>query len=128
MYHSDFDKFFNGFFYNPSGNYNTTTFKNSNKEPFEVNYTKDGAYLFFDVPGFNKDNLKVEMEGGVLYIEGVRKYKLNGEEAEKTISQKFKIGQEYNPDNIEATIEDGILTVFVANYKKSEKKKRISLL
>ena len=74
------------------------------------------------------ENLKVEMENGILYIEGKRMYKLNGEDAEKSISQKFKIGQEYNPDNIEATIEDGILTVFVHNYKKTEKKKRISLL
>jgi HSP20 family molecular chaperone IbpA len=70
----------------------------------------------------------VDIEGGVLYIEGKRTYKLNGGDAEKVVSQKFKIGQEYNPDNIEATIEDGLLTVFVPNYKKTEKKKRISLL
>jgi HSP20 family molecular chaperone IbpA len=68
------------------------------------------------------------MEGGVLFIDGKRTYKLNGEDSERVISQKFKIGQNYNPDNIEATIEDGILTVFVANYKKTDKKKRISLL
>jgi len=123
---SHFDKFFDGFFNQPT--YSSMVAKNSDKEPYEVNYTKDGAYLFFDVPGFNKENLKVEMEGGVLYIDGKRTYKLNGEDTEKTISQKFRIGQEYNPDNIEATIEDGILTVFVSNYKKTEKKKRISLL
>ena len=123
---SHFDKFFDGFFSQPT--YSSSVVKNSDKEPYEVNYTKDGAYLFFEVPGFNKNNLKVEMEGGVLYIDGKRTYKLNGEETEKTISQKFRIGQEYNPENIEATIEDGILTVFVANYKKTEKKKRISLL
>ena len=123
---SNLDNLFDGFFSQPT--YSSMVVKNSDKEPYDVNYTKDGAYLFFDVPGFNKENLKVEMEGGVLYIDGKRTYKLNGENAEKTISQKFKIGQEYNPDNIEATIEDGILTVFVANYKKTDKKKRISLL
>ena len=130
MYHSNFDKFLDGFFNKGFGKptYTSMIVKNSDTEPYEVNYAKDGAYLFFDVPGFNKTNLKVEMEGGVLYIDGKRTYKLNGEETEKTISQKFRIGQEYNPDNIEATIEDGILTVFVANYKKTEKKKRISLL
>jgi HSP20 family molecular chaperone IbpA len=123
---SNLDRLFDGFFNQPT--YSSMVSKNSDKEPYEVNYTKDGAYLFFEVPGFNKSNLKVEMEGGVLYIDGKRTYKLNGEETEKTISQKFKIGQEYNPDNIEATIEDGLLTVFVANYKKTDKKKRISLL
>ena len=123
---SNLDRLFDGFFNQPT--YSSMVSKNSDKEPYEVNYTKDGAYLFFEVPGFNKSNLKVEMEGGVLYIEGKRTYKLNGEETVKTISHKFKIGQEYNPDNIEATIEDGLLTVFVANYKKTDKKKRISLL
>ena len=123
---SHLDKFFNDFFSEP--NYSSSVIKNAEKEPYEINHTKDGAYLFFDVPGFNKSNLKVDIEGGVLYIEGKRTYKLNGGDAEKVVSQKFKIGQEYNPDNIEATIEDGLLTVFVPNYKKTEKKKRISLL
>lgn len=130
MYSSNLDKFLDGFFNNGFGKptYTSMIVKNADAEPFEINYTKDGAYLFFEVPGFNKSNLKVEMEGGVLYIDGKRTYKLNGEDIDKTISQKFRIGQDYNPDNIEATIDDGILTVFVENYKKTEKKKRISLL
>ncbi len=101
--------------------------KNSGDENYDVNHTKDGAYLFFEASGFNKDNLKVEMEGGVLIIEGKRTYKLNGEEKTKTIAKEFKIGKEYDPSQVEATIEDGLLTVFVPNFKKQEKK-RISLL
>jgi len=101
--------------------------KNSGEENYEVNHTKDGAYLFFEAPGFNKENLKVEMESGVLIIEGKRTYKLNGEEKTRSISKEFKIGKEYDPSQVEATIEDGLLTVFVPNFKKQEKK-RISLL
>lgn len=123
---SSLDKLFEGFFTAPT--FSSAVFKKPDEQPYQVNYTKDGAYLLFEVPGFNKSNLKVEMEEGVLYIDGKRTYKLNGEDTEKVISQKFKIGQEYNPENIEATIEDGILTVYVANYKKTDKKKRISLL
>lgn len=101
--------------------------KNIGEENYEVNHTKDGAYLFFEAPGFNKENLKVEMESGILIIEGKRTYKLNGEEKTRKISKEFKIGKEYDPSQVEATIEDGLLTVFVPNYKKQEKK-RISLL
>jgi HSP20 family molecular chaperone IbpA len=101
--------------------------KNLGEENYEMNHTKDGAYLFFEAPGFNKTNLKVEMEDGVLYINGKRTYKLNGEEKTKTINKEFKIGEGYNAKSIEATIEDGMLTVFVPNYKKQEKK-RISIL
>lgn len=128
MYYPDdiLDTFFNN---RGRGNYNytTTVVKNGSEETYEVNHTKDGAYLFFEAPGFNKSNLKVEMEDGVLHIEGKRTYKLNGEEKTKSISKEFKIGEGYKAESIEATIEDGLLTVFVPNYKKQEKR-RISIL
>lgn len=100
---------------------------NEGNSTYEINETKDGAYLFFEAPGFNKSNLKVEMENGVLHISGKRTYKLNGEDKTKSISKDFNIGESYDPNSIEATIEDGLLTVFVPNFKKQEKK-RISLL
>jgi len=127
---SELNELFDTFFNNRGRNYNytTTLVKNDSEgELYEINHTKDGAYLFFEAPGFNKSNLKVEMEGGVLHIEGKRTYKLNNEEKKKTVSKQFKIGDDYDASSIEATIEDGLLTVFVPNYKKQEKK-RISLL
>ena len=104
--------------------------KKKNKEDennYEVNQTKDGAYLLFEAPGFNKENLKVEIEDGVMTIDGKRKYKMNGEEISKSIHKQFKLGTDYNAELIEATIEDGLLTVFIPGFKKQEKKK-ISLL
>jgi HSP20 family molecular chaperone IbpA len=67
------------------------------------------------------------MESGILFINGKRTYKLNGEEKIKSVKKEFRIGDGYNASSIEATIEDGLLTVFVPNYKKQEKK-RINLL
>jgi HSP20 family protein len=107
--------------------YRTTKITTQGGDTHEINYTKDGAYLFFDAPGFNKTNLKVEMENGVLLIEGERTYKVEGESKTKSISKQFNIGEGYNPESVEATIEDGLLTVFVPSFKKKEKKK-ISLL
>ena len=115
------------------GNDSTYHYKNSvisktnGDENYEFNNTKDGAYLFFEVPGFNKTNLKVEMEDVVLHIDGKRTYKIDGKEKTKVINKQFKIGTNYDPSQIEATVEDGMLTVFVPNFKKQEKK-RISLL
>lgn len=123
---SNFDKLFESFF-NGEPMYRVSTNVVENDKPYEINYTKDGAYLLYEVPGFNKGNLKVEMEDGYLFIEGKRTYKLNGQEMSKTVSNKFKLNSDYNSSSIEATIEDGILTVFIPNYKKTEKK-RISLL
>jgi len=129
MHNSRFDKLIDGIFEGFTTPTYSTFYKNiENVQPYEINYTKDGAYLIFEVPGFNKTNLKVEMEDGTLYVEGTRTYKRDGEDFTKSVNQVFKIGREYDSSNIEATIEDGILSVFVHSYKKSEKKKRISLL
>ena len=118
-----FEKFFGD---TPTYQYYKKTVKDAD-ENYEIDYTKDGAYLFFEAPGFNKSNLKVEMEDGALHIEGERTYKMEGESRTKSISKKFNIGEGYDPNSVEATIEDGLLTVFVPNFKKKEKK-RVSLL
>lgn len=121
---SNLDRFLDGFFTEyPLHNSNRINYSTDE----ELIYSKDGAYLTLEVPGFNKSNLKVEKEGSSIFIEGKRTYKTNGEEREKKITRKFNVGQEFNNENIEATIEDGILTIFIPNYKKEEKK-RISLL
>jgi HSP20 family protein len=119
-----FDKFFNE---TPTYQYYKKTTVKDADEKYEVEYTKDGAYLFFEAPGFNKSNLKVEMENGVLHIVGERTYKMEGETKTKSILKQFNIGEGFNPESVEATIEDGLLTVFVPNFKKQEKK-RVSLL
>lgn len=100
----------------------------SEKDNFEIEYTNDGAYCFFEVPGFNKNNLKVEMEDGTIFIEGKKVYKSNGEDKTRSINQKFRIGEGYDPNLLEATVEDGILTLYVPNMKKNEGKKRVSIL
>lgn len=94
---------------------------------YEINYTKDGAYLMFEVPGFNKSNLSVELDGDRLTIEGKKTYMLNGKEKTKTISRKFSVGSKYDASQMEATVEDGILTVFVPDLTKREKQ-QIKLL
>lgn len=125
MYSSDFSDILDTFFNNrgrSNFNYSTSVLKNNSEDNYEVNQTKDGAYLFFEAPGFNKTNLKVEIDGGVMSIQGKRTYKMNGEEFTKSIDKQFKLGSTYNAELIEATIEDGLLTVFIPNFKKQEKK------
>lgn len=124
--YSELNEILNNFF-TPNYHWRTTIQSTEKDEVYEVNYTKDGAYLLFEVPGFNKSHLNVEMENDTLYIEGKRTYKLNGEEKFKTVKKQFKIGKEYDASQVEATVEDGLLTVYVPNFKKQDKK-RISLL
>jgi HSP20 family molecular chaperone IbpA len=131
-YGNDFNRLFDKLF-NSEPSYFTSTYRlvpiNKEKdyiedEEYEINYTKDGAYLHFEVPGFNKENLEITIEGNELVLEGKRKYKLNGTEKEKKVDKRVKLNNNYDPTSMEATVLDGILTVYIPSYNKvSEKKK-----
>lgn len=60
-----------------------------------------------DVPGFNKDNLKVEISEGVLMIQG--------KTDTRQIFKQYTIGQ---VQNVNAKIKDGILTLTLVEPEK----------
>jgi HSP20 family molecular chaperone IbpA len=133
-YYENLDRIFEQLFNDNNSMYKTyrivPTSKNEKIEDYEINILKDGAYLNFEVPGFNKTNLDVLIEGSELVIEGVRKYKMNGEEKEKKINRRVELHNLYDPTTVEATVEDGILTVYIPSFKKESQKKknRINLM
>lgn len=130
IYKDDLNKLFDQLFNGPSKPYYyTQTYKlvpndQSEDEVSDINITKDGAYLHFEVPGFNKTNLEITIEGSDLVLEGTRKYKVNNTEKEKKLSRKVDLGNLYDPSTIEATVEDGILTVYIPSYQKEKMKKK----
>lgn len=80
-------------------------------------YSEDGkGYVVLQVPGFNKDNLIVEMSEGILTIKGERKDNFTGEEK---IFKQITVG---NAEDAKADIKDGILIVEIS-YPKIETKK-----
>lgn len=130
-YYEDLDRMFEQLF-NPNGTTSSTyktyrivpTSKNEKIEDYVINIVKDGAYLHFEVPGFNKTNLDVLIEGSELVIEGTRKYTINGEVKEKKINRRIELNNLYEPSTLEATVEDGILTVYIPSFNKEAQKKK----
>ena len=133
-YYNNLDRLFDQFFNDNSGMYKTykivSANQNETNDDYEINIVKDGAYLHFEVPGFNKTNLDVLIEGSELVIEGSRKIKMNGEEKEKQLNRRVELHNLYDPTTVEATVEDGILTVYIPSFKKESQKKknRINLM
>ena len=101
-----------------------STRKNYYSTDYETHKTEDGMYYLFDVPGFNKSNLKVEVEGSKLLIDGKRIYKTSNGERTKTFQKTYELGNKIEISKLEATIEDGILTIFIPTPSEKETKKK----
>ncbi len=83
-------------------------------------------HLEAELPGVDKDDVKVTLEGGVLSVTGERKA---AETSEGTrhfarersfgeFSRSFRLGTGYDPKKIDATFKDGVLSISIP--KKAE--------
>jgi HSP20 family molecular chaperone IbpA len=93
---------------------------NAYDSEYNIELTKDGAYISFEVPGFTKDNLEISIEDRVIIIKGERIINKKGDV--KNILHKYKVDSNFNESNIEATVSNGILTLFLPNYIAKPKK------
>jgi HSP20 family molecular chaperone IbpA len=88
---------------------------------YDIELTKDGAYVSFEVPGYTKDNLEIVLENKDIKITGKRVYNKNGDI--RTIKHRFNLNNyQINENSIEATVANGILTLFLPNYVETGKK------
>lgn len=88
---------------------------------YDIELTKDGAYVSFEVPGYTKDNLEIVLENKDIKIIGKRVYNKNGDT--RTIKHRFNLNNyQINENSIEATVANGILTLFLPNYVETGKK------
>lgn len=93
-------------------------------------YEKDNKVFFeAEVPGFDKENLKVDINGKVLTLSGERKEETEekGESYRKerrygSFERSFQLGFEAGDDAVEAKYENGILTISVSKPAEQQKK------
>jgi HSP20 family molecular chaperone IbpA len=83
-----------------------TTFESSHSVNDDGN-----TVLEIDVPGFNKSNLRVEIADGILSV--------YGQTDSRKINKQYSIG---NIENVEASIQDGILKLTLMEPAKRVKK------
>jgi HSP20 family protein len=77
-----------------------------------------------EVPGFNKDNLEIELSDGVLTIKGKRKLKEPGKANESHLYKQLTVGAEVV--DADAEIKDGILYVTL-KYPETQPGKQIEV-
>ena len=107
----------------------------------DIKETKEGYELVIDVPGFKKDEVKVALKDGYLTVSAAKG--LDEEEDDKktgryirreryagACQRSYYVGEDITEEDIKATFEHGILTLFVPKKEVKpavEEKKYISI-
>jgi HSP20 family protein len=139
--------------YNPAlRNFNSRSFNNILdkffQDTFETNGNGSGFVpavdvaesekafeLEFAVPGFNKEDFKLDYSDGQLTISGERKFQSEQKEVNYhtretkygSFSRTFHLPENINDDKIQAAYKDGILKVTLPKDEKKELKKSIKI-
>ena len=98
-------------------------------------YEKDGKYnIEIDIPGFDKENIKVECENGYLTISAQKNEEENDEgknyirreRRSGSFSRSFYVG-DIDSEKIDAEFKKGTLKVVVPKLKEETNKKQIEI-
>lgn len=132
---SFFDPFFNGMFRFP-------TFQNEVKEmeklmKTDVHETEENFEIEIELPGFNKQDIDIELKNGYLTIEAKRDEKCDECDTKKknyirrerfygSCARSFYVG-ELKREDISASLNDGVLYVTFPKEKNREKLEKIEI-
>ena len=92
----------------------------------------DTAYLIkAELPEVRKEDVRVQLEDGVLTLSGERRIEKEEkarkyhrvERAYGVYSRSFALPEDINPEKIDASYKDGVLTVSVAKSERAQPKK-----
>ncbi len=119
MYSCNIDKFIEDFFSMSTGVGTVET----------VVETEDALVLTIELPGFSKEKIEIDIDGGFLNVSAARdipssdKVKiLSGGNPVKKFDKSYKIGASLDTDKVSADFTDGILEITI--QKKEEIKKK----
>ena len=84
-------------------------------------------YLSLDIPGVDKEHLKVELKENTLNIFGEREdhFKREGEEVDARLKfeQRYSLPQGVNSDEIEVHQKNGVLDIIIPKIQKNSESK-----
>ncbi|MCF7923495.1 MAG: Hsp20/alpha crystallin family protein [Candidatus Izimaplasma sp.] len=123
---SFFDDFFDDFF--------TPTRRNTSCMKTDIIEKDDGYELQVDVPGFDKDDVKVSLDNGYLTIEA-KTEKENKDEDKEThyvkreryvgaSARSFYVGEDISEEDIQANYDKGVIKLFIPKQGTNVKEKK----
>ncbi|XP_009763042.1 small heat shock protein, chloroplastic-like [Nicotiana sylvestris] len=90
---------------------------------WDVREDDDALHIKMDMPGLDKENVKVSVEQNTLIIKGEGEKESEDEEYRRRYSTRLEIPQNlYKLDEIKAEMKNGVLKVAVPKVKEDERK------
>ena len=96
----------------------------------DIHETKDGAVIYLDLPGVNKDSLDINVDSDVLTIKGGLNLNtpndLNPTYMDVhagVYSRKFTLSAELDSSKIDANLKDGVLKLVIPRSEKHKPRK-----
>lgn len=91
---------------------------------------KDSYVLKFDLPGVAIDDIELEVHEGVLHVSGERQLS-SSDDARVTLDEqpsgrftrKLRLAKDVNPDEVDAELDHGVLTVTLKKVEQATPKK-----
>ncbi|ANW96432.1 heat-shock protein [Wenyingzhuangia fucanilytica] len=121
-----FDRFFNYDMLNGSSKHFSKT--NTTIPLVNVSENHDGFSIEMAIPGFKKDDFKLELDNGRLTISSEKEEKREDdhyavkEYSYQSFSRSFTLSESIEQENIEASYDDGILKVFIPKKEEAKPK------
>ena len=99
--------------------------------PVDVEETAEELVLTAELPGMSREHIEIELEDGVLTIQGEKKEEQKDEGTQGLLyerrwgsfSRKFTLPRAVDPNNISATYENGILEIHVPKAEEAKGRK-----
>lgn len=93
----------------------------------DVSETPEHLTLRLEVPGLTRGDVKISVENNVLTIRGEKKQETSREDesflrTERTygaFERSFTLPSHYDPDDVRASMEDGVLTVHIPRREEA---------
>jgi HSP20 family protein len=115
-----FDSVVDDFFNSIPGLWNDG-YSGINLAPVNIHETADGFHLEISVPGINKEDIKVNVEKGLLSISYDKKEESKSEDyktirrefGHRSFKRTFTVADQVNVESIQAKCDNGILKLFL---------------
>ena len=86
----------------------------------DVHEDKDNYFASFEVPGVKKEDVKIELNNGLLTVSAEKRMKDGDKESSFSLTRSVSVPDGVNAEAIAAKLTDGILTVTLPKQERSK--------